>query len=498
MNLPPLEEHWELPWPRLDVPAYRDAQVGAWSLRSVPLLAGKGYFQAVAVRGIALYTMLTRHGGPEPVTVMCSLPMEIESNAKHAVAASGTVVVMGAGMGLTVFNMLKKPDVERVIVVERDPEVIELLRQGADLDSWEGIEKLSFVEADALAYVPDAPVDLLYADIWDGLGAPEGLSDTQAMQKNVRAKRVGWWGQELHFARWLLEEGHGFPATTERFEQWAVEIGLPLTGPGDEDYVALIAAVAENYPEKVGLYVDAPSPAAQPEVDETDLVESVEAPDGSCITLRRRGDAYGIQVDGREWMATESVASEEALARLPCERMAERANPHVVVAGLGMGFTLRAALDALPADARVTAIEVVPEIVEWNRRYLGTYNGDALSDSRVEIVVGDFADWLEASTEPVDAILLDVDNGPEQLAQSSNAALYSTDGLRTLAARLNPGGLLAVWSAARVGWFETCLDEAGLHSETHAIEGGAAGAPEHVVYLISGSHPNASSGSVGT
>jgi len=170
-----------------------------------------------------------------------------------------------------------------------------------------------------------------------------------------------------------------------------------------------------------------------------------------------------------------------ALARLPCERLTDRPAAHVLVGGLGMGFTLRAALDVLPADARVTVIELVGAIVDWNRRYLSGLNGDPLSDPRVTVVIADIVDWLEAATETFDAILLDVDNGPEQLALPSNAALYSADGLETLMRRLKTDGVLSVWSPTSVGRFEARLDEAGFRTESHRVAVG--GGPTHIVYL---------------
>lgn len=451
------------------------------------LLEPKGYFHANSAGGPGMHTMLIRHGGDEPVTVMSTLPMEIESNAKHVAAASGTVVVMGAGLGLTLYNIAMKPDVERVIVVERDPDVIELLREATNLESWQGFEKLNFVVADALSYEPQVEIDFLYADIWDELGASESLAETQAMQSHVGAKRVGWWGQEFHFLRWLLEQGPGLTPTLELYERWSDAIRLPLQCDGDASYVELIETVMLNYPHKVGLESSRQSTPiaveAPPTFNAEGLVDSALAPDGTRLTLCRRNDQYGIQADGRELMATEARTSEEALASLSCKRLADLPGVKVVIGGLGMGFTLRAALDALPDDACVSVIEVVGAVVDWNRRYLHDFNGDALSDSRVTVVVSDVVNWLQESRETFDAILLDVDNGPEQLALASNAALYSVEGLELLNTRLKPRGVLAFWSAGIVRRFEARLAESGFEIETHMIDSEAAGRPGHVVYV---------------
>ncbi len=483
-----LEDRWELPWPRLDVPVYRDARVGEWSLESVMLLAPKGYFQTAPVGGVRLRTLLVRHGVDGPVTVMSTLPMEIESNAKHVAAASGTVVVMGAGLGLSVHNILKNPRVERVIVVERDPDIVDLLGQAVDLKSWEGFEKLSFAIDDALVFVPEEEVDFLYADIWDELGAACALADTQAMQRNVRAKRVGWWGQELHFIRWLVEQGHSHAATAPLYERWVDSVGLPLSCEGDASYVALIEAVALNYPDKVGMEFPPPIPVpdlAVSDPDEEGLVDHTMAPDGTRLTLCCRNNEFGIQVDGLELMSTEARSSEEALARLSCRHLADRPGAQILIGGLGIGFTLRAALDSLPADARVIVIEVVEAVVDWNRRYLRDHNGDPLSDPRVTVVVSDIVRWLRESTEMFDAILLDVDNGPEQLAFASNESLYTSDGLKMLEARLKPTGVLAVWSGTRARRFEARLREAGMRTETHEIDAVVPGVAGHAVYVAS-------------
>jgi spermidine synthase len=254
--------------------------------------------------------------------------------------------------------------------------------------------------------------------------------------------------------------------------------------------MGLIETVALNYPEKVGMKSPPPMPLADPvasDSDDEELVDHALAPDGTRLTLRCRNNEYGIQVDGWELMSTEARSSEEALARLSCAPLADRADSKILIGGLGMGFTLRETLDVLPADARVTVIEVVAAVVDWNRRYLRDRNGDPLADPRVTVVVSDIVPWVRESTETFDAILLDVDNGPEQLAFASNQSLYTIDGLEMLKARLQPSGVLAIWSGARVRQFEARLDEAGLRTETHAIAAAIPGGPDHTVYVVS--HP---------
>src|SRR5262249_9501052 len=142
----------------------------------------------------------------------------------HVAAAFGHTVLMGAGMGIALFNLLSKPDVTCVTLIERDPQVIELLRQSTDFEAWPGVGKLRIEITDALAYLPDLRVDHVYADIWARPGEPQSIPDMQKIQTNVRASQVGWWGQELLFLDWLAGE----TPTVENYSDWADELGLPL------------------------------------------------------------------------------------------------------------------------------------------------------------------------------------------------------------------------------------------------------------------------------
>jgi hypothetical protein len=146
-------------------------------------------------------------------------------------------------MGIALYNLLSKPDVTRVTLVERDPVVVDLLRAATNLDRWDGIEKLRVEIADALDFVPDAPVDHLYADIWAAPGEPRSIPDMQQMQANVRAAQVCWWGQELLFLNWLAGE----VPTLENYRAWANELGLPLIELNNPAYPAAVGQVAQSY-----------------------------------------------------------------------------------------------------------------------------------------------------------------------------------------------------------------------------------------------------------
>jgi len=146
-------------------------------------------------------------------------------------------------------------------------------------------------------------------------------------------------------------------------------------------------------------------------------------------------------------MSSRAHGSEESLAEAGCGHLRGAAAPRVLVGGLGMGYTLRAALDVLPADARVVVAELVPEVVTWNRDPLGALAGHPLRDTRVRVAVEDVGFTLRAHPRRFDAILLDVDNGPAAFTAQLNSSLYSAQGLAAAHASLVSGGVLAVWSA---------------------------------------------------
>jgi spermidine synthase len=201
------------------------------------------------------------------------------------------------------------------------------------------------------------------------------------------------------------------------------------------------------------------------------------APDGTVLTLYRRDETYVIRAGLEELMSTRRYHSEERLAEVVCLPLRESQAPRVLIGGLGFGFTLRAALAALPADARVVVAEIVPEIVEWNRDPAYPLAADALADPRVELRIGDVAEVLRARPGAFDAIMLDVDNGAQALTTGANASLYRKRGVRRAVAALRPGGRLAYWSADDDPRFAEVMRSVGLEVErvrvrAHSTSGG--------------------------
>lgn len=202
------------------------------------------------------------------------------------------------------------------------------------------------------------------------------------------------------------------------------------------------------------------------------------------LRLMRRGQDHMILFGRNELMSSRLRGSEEALATLPAERLRDRARPRYLIGGLGMGFTLRAALEQLPPKAEIVVAELVPAIVEWARGPLAHLFGDSLDDPRVTIRIGDVGDAIAAPAEGYDAILLDVDNGPDALVHPDNDKLYGDTGLRAARTALKPGGILAIWSAYQDKVFANRLKRAGLEVDEIKVRatGGRKGA-HHVIWL---------------
>jgi spermidine synthase len=194
------------------------------------------------------------------------------------------------------------------------------------------------------------------------------------------------------------------------------------------------------------------------------LLDTAQIPgNGGELQRYQRGTEFSISiVGGGVLMSTWAHGSEDALAELACSKIADRARPRVLIGGLGMGFTLAAALRHLGADAAVEVAELVPEVVAWNRGALGEHAGHPLQDARATVREGDVARILKAARQAYDAILLDVDNGPQGLTRKKNDWLYTTDGLTASYTALKPEGVLAVWSAGPDRDFTARLQKVGF------------------------------------
>lgn len=214
------------------------------------------------------------------------------------------------------------------------------------------------------------------------------------------------------------------------------------------------------------------------------LLDTAQIPGGGELRLMQRGTEFTIKLGQNELMNSRLSGSEEALATLTCERLQGCKQPRLLIGGLGMGFTLRAALSKLDANARVVVAELAPEVVAWARGPMAEVFGDSLNDPRVSIREKDVGLLIRAERSAFDAILLDVDNGPEGLSREANDALYNTSGLATAHAALRPGGVLAVWSSGPDPRFTQRLTRAGFDVDeikTRASRKG--GGARHVIWI---------------
>ncbi len=212
-------------------------------------------------------------------------------------------------------------------------------------------------------------------------------------------------------------------------------------------------------------------------------LDAAAAPDGTVLTLYRHDDAYVIRVGGVELMSTRRHHSEERLAELVCAPLGRTPGARVLVGGLGFGFTLRAALGLLAADAAVDVVELVEAVIRWNANPDYGLAGPALRDPRVTVRHDDVARVLAASPGAFDGILLDVDNGADALTTAGNARLYRDAGVRSAAAALRPGGRLAYWAAAAEPALADALRRAGLRVEATRARAHATTGPWHTLYV---------------
>ena len=215
-----------------------------------------------------------------------------------------------------------------------------------------------------------------------------------------------------------------------------------------------------------------------------ELIDTARIPGGDELRLYRRGDDFIIAIGGNELMNSRMSGSEEALAVMSCDRLRKPETAQLLIGGYGMGFTLRAALSALGPDAKITVAELVPEIIDWARGPMAGLAAGCLDDPRVELVVGDVAAAIAADRNRYDAILLDVDNGPDGLVRAANDGIYSAAGLASAKAALRPGGILAIWSAAPDARFTRRLTAAGFRVEEAAVRARASGkGARHVIWF---------------
>ncbi len=218
-----------------------------------------------------------------------------------------------------------------------------------------------------------------------------------------------------------------------------------------------------------------------------ELLGRTTTPAGDEMTLTRHGNEYVINASGRSLMSSRMCGSEQALATFACARARTREAPCCLVGGLGMGFTLRAALDVLPADATVIVAELVAGVVEWNRGPLAPLAGHVLRDRRVIVEVADVLDVLRANPARFDAVLLDVDNAPAAFTTATNARLYDDGGLAALRAALAPEGMAGVWSAHEDRRFEQRLRHAGFQVRVERVRARLdKGGPRHVIFIGEG------------
>lgn len=213
-------------------------------------------------------------------------------------------------------------------------------------------------------------------------------------------------------------------------------------------------------------------------------LDSAKTPDGAQeLRLKRRGAEFSIMLGTNELMNSRLSGSEEALARLSCRKIAGRRQPSILIGGLGMGFTLRAALAELGGDAGIVVAELVPAVIAWARGPMAEVFGGCLDDPRVTVQETDVGQIIRSGHAAWDAILLDVDNGPEGIVHKGNDALYSAAGLAAARAALRPGGVLAVWSQGPDAGFARRLKQAGFAvEEVNTRANGKRGA-RHVIWL---------------
>ena len=206
-------------------------------------------------------------------------------------------------------------------------------------------------------------------------------------------------------------------------------------------------------------------------------------PDGTKLVLYRHDGAYLIRADGVELMSTRRHLSEDRLAEVACRPLRDARNARVLIGGLGLGFTLRAALRELRDDAEVVVAELVAEVIAWNANESYDLSAEAMRDPRVRIVHDDVTNVLRANVAGFDAIMLDTDNGPDGMLMSENGQLYAMWGIATTASALRPGGRIVYWSVDDDTKFVDSLQRSGLRVESLRVRAHDTSGPMHTLYV---------------
>jgi spermidine synthase len=206
-------------------------------------------------------------------------------------------------------------------------------------------------------------------------------------------------------------------------------------------------------------------------------------PDGALLTLLEHANDYYIEIDGETLMTTRGYGSERALAELAIGALVNIKIPRVLIGGLGLSFTLGAALDALPRNGSVVVAELLEAVVDWNQKFSFESEKDRLADPRVTVKQRDVVDVLRDASDEFDAIMLDVDNGPDSFCLESNHRLYNTGGLDRIKRALRPEGILAIWSAGESTAFKRTMSKAGFETETTTVRSRGRKGEKHTIYI---------------
>ena len=215
-----------------------------------------------------------------------------------------------------------------------------------------------------------------------------------------------------------------------------------------------------------------------------ELLATAQIPGGEELRLYKRDTDFIIALGANELMSSRLSGSEEALALLTCDRLQNQETPHLLIGGYGMGFTLRAALGRLGPKAQLSVVELVPEIIEWARGPMADLAAGCLDDPRVELIARDVVRVINGAERRYDAILLDVDNGPDGLVRPDNDQIYTTHGLVAAKDALKPCGVLAIWSAAPDERFARRIKHAGFQVEEVMVRAGRGGkGARHIIWF---------------